>query len=208
VHELRNFSFGVSASLDAFEARTANSDASRYGAAIRTGLDRLNGFIDELREYGDPQGLYGLELALEPVLQEALDQLAPAAERLGVALRLELPGPLPRIRADSDMLRTALVRLLELVLQREPPGGCVTMVLGCRSRGLPPAIFGYLDGPGLKVHNLDLTRLFEPFYYRAVGLGRLALPAARRVFEIHGGNLCATSGPDGSLRLGFMLPGI
>jgi signal transduction histidine kinase len=67
-------------------------------------------------------------------------------------------------------------------------------------------VFGHVDATGMKLQGVDLARLFEPFYYRASGLGRLALPAARRIFEAHGGNLSAAEGPEGGLRMGFMLP--
>jgi signal transduction histidine kinase len=53
---------------------------------------------------------------------------------------------------------------------------------------------------------VDLSRLFEPFYYRASGFGRLALPVARRVLEHHGGSLTAVPGPGGGVRLAFTLP--
>jgi two-component system sensor histidine kinase DctS len=53
---------------------------------------------------------------------------------------------------------------------------------------------------------MDLSRLFEPFYYRASGFGRLALPVARRVLEQHGGSLTADHGPGGGVRLAFTLP--
>jgi signal transduction histidine kinase len=208
VHELRNFIFGISASLDAFQARVAGQESSKYGTVIRTSLDRLNAFVEELREYGDPQGLRWSERALEPLLLEAIEHLRPLAQRCQVEVRVQADGPLPGIRADGESLRTAFIRLLDLALQEERAGASLVLQVGTRIQDRQKVIFGHLDGPGLRGANLDPARLFEPFYYRASGLGRLALPVARRIFEAHGGNLTATPGPEGGVRIGFMLPGI
>ena len=202
VHELRNFSFGISASLDAFQARTEGQEASRYGTVIRASLDRLNAFVEELREYGDPRtGPWG-EGELAPLLREAVLRVQPEAERCRVAVRLEVDGPLPPIRTDGESLRSAFTRLLELAVQQEAPGGVLVLQVGAPGG----AISGRLDSPGLKVRGLDLARLFEPFYCRGSGLGRLALPVARRILEAHGGSLSAGPGPEGGMRIGFMLP--
>ena len=207
VHELRNFIFGISASLDAFQARVG-AEGARHSEVMRASLDRLNAFIEELREYGDPQGFTWEERDLEPLLGEVLEHHRPLAERLEVTVRLQVAGPLPRLRADQRSLRIAFIRLLDLAIQQERPGGVLMLQLGWRVQGRERVVFGHLDGAGLKLKNLELTRIFEPFYFRASGLGRLALPVARRIFEAHGGNLSANPGPEGGMRLGFMLPGL
>jgi signal transduction histidine kinase len=208
VHELRNFSFGISASLDAFQARVVGQETSKYGTVMRASLDRLNAFVEELGEYGNPQGLAWSERPLEPLLMEALAHHDPLARRCQVELRLAVAEPLPAVRADERSLRTAFIQLLDLALQQERPGGCVVLQVGCRLEDRHRVIFGHLDGSGLQLANLELERLFEPFYFRASGLGRLALPVARRIFEAHGGNLTACAGPEGGMRIGFMLPAV
>jgi len=67
---------------------------------------------------------------------------------------------------------------------------------------------GHVEGARLNLPDLDLARLFEPFYFRAAGFSRLALPVARRVFERHGGSLRAELSPGGGLRLCFTLPAL
>ena len=208
VHELRNFSFGISGSLDAFEARFGQQEETRrYGQVMRTSLDRLNGFLDELRDYGDPGSQGRVELDLVPLLREAVEHHRPRAERNQVSIHLEVGSRLPRLQADEQSLRTAFIRLLDLALQQENPGGRIVLHLDARLQGSRPLLIGHLDGTGIKLQNVDLARLFEPFYYRDSGLGRLALPTARRIFESHGGNLGAAPSPAGGLRMGFMLPG-
>ena len=207
VHELHNFTFGLSASLDAFQARFhGQEEVLRYGRVMLGSLERLNGFLEELRLYGDPSPQALQERNLEPLLQEAAEQQRLPAARAGVTLQVRVAGPLPPLRADGESLRSAFGRVLELALQQESEGGCVVLHAGVRSQEGRQVLFGYVDGTGLRLTGLDLDRLFEPFYFRASGLGRLALPVARRIFEAHGGNLSAGPGPEGGMRIGFMLP--
>ncbi|NWJ42542.1 MAG: GAF domain-containing sensor histidine kinase [Geothrix sp.] len=207
VHELGSFIFGISASLDALEARyTGLEDVGRYAANIRKGLDRMGTFIVELKEYGYPQRLSWTVLDLEPLLREAVERNAPLAAKQGIDLQFHSEGALPRIQADGEGLQAALIRLIDLILQQEQPGGRVVLNLAAAHQGNRGLIAGNLDFPGTKMKQVDPARIFEPFYYRMSGLGRLTLPGARRIFESHGGSLTAGPGPEGGMRISFMLP--
>jgi len=206
VHELRNFSFGISGSLDALEARFGRTgDVAKYQTVMRASLDRLNAFLDELGDYGDPRPLLRVEGSLEMLLREAMEQHQGRAREAGVELRLVLEGPLPPVRADERGLCLAFTRLIGLALGRAPRGGQVLVRASAREGQL---ITGCVESPGMELPGVDLARLFEPFYYRASGFGRLALPVARRVLEGHGGSLAAVRGPGAGVRLAFTLPAL
>jgi len=207
VHELRNFIFGISGSLDAMQARLGHlEEVARYHTVMRDSLERLNAFLDELGDYGDPRSQARADASLEMLLREAVEQHRPRAEAAGVELRLELAGPLPPVRADEPALCGAFARLIGLALCRQARGGRVTVAAGLQE--CPPVISGYVECPGLELPGVDLSRLFEPFYYRASGFGRLALPVARRVLENHGGSLAAAPNPGGGVRMAFTLPAL
>lgn len=207
VHELGSFIFGISANLDAFEARFAGmDDVSKYGASIRRSLDRMSAFIQELREYADPRRYSWTARELEPLLREAIEHHNPMAAKNHVDLHLHVEGPLPTLNVDELSLRSAFIRVIDLVLRQEEAGGRVVLHVEKRLLGERLVICGHLDGSSLKLKDVDPARLFEPFYFRASGFGRLALPGARRVLESHGGNLTAGPGPEGGMRISFMLP--
>ncbi|MDR3670975.1 MAG: HAMP domain-containing sensor histidine kinase [Holophaga sp.] len=209
VHELRNFSFGISGSLDAMQARLGTRDeAARYREVMRASLDRLNAFLDELGDYGDPKAPAWAEASLELVLREAVERHRPRALEAGVELRLELARPLPPIRADARGLGQAFSRLVGLSLGQQGPGARVTLSAAAGIQEDRMVIRGCLESPGLELPGVDLSRLFEPFYYRASGFGRLALPVARRVLESHGGSLAARGHPGGGVCLDFTLPAL
>jgi len=207
VHELRNFIFGISGSLDAMQARLGHlEEAARYHAVMRDSLERLDGFLDELADYGDPGPQARAGASLEMLLREAVELHRPRAAQAGVELRLELPDRLPPVRADEQALCRAFSGLIGLALRGQGRGGRVTLAAAAGIREDRPVISGWVDSPGLELPGVDLSRLFEPFYYRASGFGRLALPVARRVLENHGGSLAAARNPGGGVRLAFTLP--
>ena len=195
VHELRNFIFGISGSLDAMGARFAGlEELAKYRAVMGDSLGRLNAFLGEVEDYGDPRAADWAEADLEVLLREA-------AEPHRAGLRLAVQGPLPPILGDGASLRMAFGRLIGVVLGQ---AGAAPVTL--RAAADAQGIAGCLDSPGLELPGVDLARLFEPFYFRASGFGRLALPVARRVIEHHGGRLGAVRGPGGGVRLDFTLP--
>jgi signal transduction histidine kinase len=207
VHELGSFIFGISANLDAFEARFAELDeVGRYGANIRRSLDRMSAFNEELREYGDPRRLSWSIRDLEPILREALEHHKSLAEQNQIDLQLLIKEPLPAINADEQSLLGAFVRVIGLVVQQEEVGGRVALQVATGRLGNRVTICGHLDFSSRKFKDLDPARLFEPFYFRTSGLGRLTLPGARRVFESHGGTLAAGLGSVGGMTISFMLP--
>lgn len=207
VHELGSFIFGISANLDAFEARFADKEEVKtYGANIRRSLDRMSAFIVELREYGYPQRLAWASLDPDPMLREVVEHQRPLAEEKNIDLQIRMEGPLPALQGDKDGLRMALTRVIELILHKEDSAGRVVLSVASGRQGNRAAVYGYLDSSSEPFKNVDPVRLFEPFYYRVSGLGRLALPGARRVFESHGGTLTAGYGPEGGMRISFMLP--
>lgn len=207
VHELGGFTFGISASLDAFEARFSGlHEARKYGANIRKSLDWMGSLIEELREFGYPQQPHWSVIDLEPLLISAIAEHRPTAERQQVDLRLAVEGNLPLVSANEMGLRSVFMRMLDLALQHQEPGGRVDLrVVPIRSDGFT-RISGCLDFYSPRFWEVDLNRLFEPFYFRNSGLGRLRLPGARRVLEILGGSLSAGPGPDGGTRIRFVLP--
>jgi two-component system sensor histidine kinase BaeS len=207
VHEMRNFIFGISGSLDALQARFGGmEELAKYQTVLRASLDRLNAFVDELGDYGDPKPAVWAKGDLELLLREAIEQLRPRAAAAGMELRLELQGPLPPVRADERGLCMAFTRMIGLAVGHQAAGSRVTIRVAARLQEDPPVIRGAVESPRMELPGVDLSRLFEPFYYRASGFGRLALPVARRVLEQHGGSLTADHGPGGGVRLAFTLP--
>lgn len=211
VHELRNFLFAMGAGLDAFEIHFGGkADESAHAEALRRNLNRLQGFTEELGEYGNPGSLAFELLPVMPVLEQALRQAEPLLRGRDLQLRFPEPaGASPLERMARPALQDALKRLIELAGLETLAHGTVsvtaTLVQGQGRPWLDLSILGVpVRGRG-QDRDLDLERLFEPFYYRDKEMSRLGPAIARRLIEAHGGQLGAAWQGDG-LMLRVMLP--
>lgn len=130
------------------------------------------------------------------------------AARRRVSLAAEIPEGLPLVRADIALARRALENLVDNALRHTPPGGRVTVSLERRAPGVG---FRVSDtGPGIPA--ADLERILER-HVRIGGAGRgeagsagLGLPIAKRIAELHGGELVVESTPGRGSSFAIMLP--
>lgn len=204
-HELRNFLFAMGAGLDAFAARFgAEGDAAAHAEALHRNLARLQAFLDELRDYGDPVSLTFAPTPVMPVVAQALQLAKPLAEARGIRLQLQATNLAPVERMDRAALEGALRRLIELAALETEVGEARVAARLLESPGRPWLEVAISSHPS-RSRDLDLARLFEPFYYRDKGMSRLGPAIARRVVEAHGGQLVAYAGGDG-LMMSVLLP--
>lgn len=171
-------------------------------AALHDETGRLARLVDDLQqisrvEAGDVE-LRLAQIAAQDVVDRVVAQASAAFETLGVALRSELPGNLPRVRADADRLVQVLTNLLANALRHTPAGGTVT--IAARERG------GWVDltvtdtGSGIAPEHLP--HVFERFYRgdaartRTGGSG-IGLTIARALVEAQGGTIRAESAGSG-----------
>jgi PAS domain S-box-containing protein len=205
-HEARNPLFGISASLDAFEARFGRqTESARYLAVLRAEANRLNDLMRDLLEYGKPTDPVLVPGSLETVIGEAASACAPLAEESAVAIHVDA-GRLPPVPMDRDRLSRALENLLRNAIQHSPRGGVVTVVAhAVRADGRTCIECAVKDrGPGFRTE--DLPRVFEPFFSHRKGGTGLGLPIVQRIVEAHGGTGVASNGVDGGAVVTVRLP--
>lgn len=114
-------------------------------------------------------------------------------------LVLDLPEPLPEIRADRAKFQQALLNLLSNALKFSPAGGDVELRVLPHPEGRP------LVGVAVRDHGIGMNeearaRAFERFYRsdrsgHIPGTG-LGLSLAREIMTIHGGSVTLESEPD------------
>lgn len=206
-HEVRNPLFGISATLDAFEARFGQRpEYQQYVAVLRGELARLSHLMGDLLEYGKPTTLEFSEGPLSEVVAEAVLSARPLAEKAQVAVRNAVDGALPPVRMDRRRLLQVFENLLDNALRHSPPKSAVTVEaepsrsdgedwIDCRVRD---------EGQGFKPE--DLPRVFEPFFTRRRGGTGLGLSIVQRIVEDHGGRIFAANRAEGGAVMTVRLP--
>jgi two-component system, OmpR family, phosphate regulon sensor histidine kinase PhoR len=138
------------------------------------------------------------QVDLGQVVEDAISRLRPYAERQGVPLRAEIPGPPVErtVEGDADRLGQLLLNLLHNAIKFSEPGGEVVTRVTPAGANVRLAVAD--QGPGIP--RRDLERIFERFYKvdrarkrgGASGTG-LGLAIARHIAEGHGGRIWAQS---------------
>ena len=206
-HEVRNPIFGMTATLDALQARFGErAELGPYLGVLRGELDRLGELMRDLLEYGKP---YTPALAAAPIagaVRPALAACRALADEAGVTLIADDVAGDAIVRFDSGRLRQVFDNLLRNAIQVSPRGAAVELIL----RPLAGDGAGWLEctvadrGPGFAAD--DLLRIFEPFFTRRRGGTGLGLPIVQRIVEEHGGTVAATNRAGGGATLTVRLP--
>ncbi|RPH81132.1 MAG: HAMP domain-containing protein [Nitrospiraceae bacterium] len=148
-------------------------------------------------------------LALEPMIQDLVDELTLLADDRRITLSFESQS-VPPVLGDAQWLKQALINLLDNALHYTPSGGAVTVRLQAVGEGVAVAV----EDTGHGIEQEHLPHLFERFYRTdwarakdAGGTG-LGLPIVKEIAEAHGGTISVTSQVDKGSVFTLRLPAL
>ncbi|MBI4341137.1 MAG: response regulator [Candidatus Omnitrophica bacterium] len=193
-------------------AGPVNADQQEYLHIVRANIDRLARIIDDLLDMAKIEagrimlnrGLVQIPALVEHVVQS----MQPLADSRGVAIRSELPAALPGVLADGDKVAQVLINLLSNAIKYTQGAGQITMRVEEQTNEIQ---FSVAD-TGVGIAPDDLPKIFEKFqqFRRAVEPGTkgtgLGLAISKRLVELHGGRIWATSSPGKGSTFLFTLP--
>jgi len=171
---------------------------------IDTQVQTLLRFVNELLDLSRiGRGLIEIRperLDLTVVARDTAHALQPFIEERRHVLSLVLPAVPVYVHGDPGRLRQVVTNLVENAVKYTEPGGRITMTL--EQRG-DQAMLTVSDN-GIGIAAQDLERIFEPFTQShqpladpSSGLG-IGLSVVRRIVELHGGQVTATSPGSGA----------
>ncbi len=167
--------------------------------ALARGTLRLTRLVDNLLESvrieAGQDALRLRPVAVDQVVEEAVELTAPLLEQRGQRLAVELPFPLPRVQADPPRLVQVFVNLLANANKFAPAES--TVRIGGEATDGTVTLWVEDEGPGVPAP--DEGSIFDRFYRAAggepeqTGLG-LGLWIVKSIVERHGGRVAAASG--------------
>lgn len=200
-HQVRNPIFGISAAIDALEARHGErEDLRRYVAAMREPLGRLSQLVRDLLEYGKPSQSRA-PAAARALAEEAMAVCRLPAESRQVEMRLAAADDLD-VEVDAARVVQALVNLIENAIQHSPPGAVIDIEAVGEARAV---VLRVLDR-GSGVAEADLTRVFEPFFTRRHGGTGLGLALVQRIVAENDGSVALSNRAGGGAVVELRLP--
>ena len=203
-HELRNPMAALSMALELLELSAGDpARTARNRDIAHRQLGHLVRLVDDLLDVSRiTRGAFELrkeDLDLNAVLDGALAVAQPLLENRGILLTVERPkDPVP-VHADATRLEQVVTNLLSNAGKFTETGGAVVLSLA-RSDG--HALLRVSDtGRGIPLPMTD--QVFEPFVQVNPGLDRskgglgLGLTLVKRLVQMHGGTVAASSGGAG-----------
>lgn len=185
------------------------SNQRGYVEALHEAAEALRGILNEM---SDLSRLESGTLPLEPIafdfrvmLNDLIAALGDAAQVKGITLRLAWQGAaLQRVRGDPGRIRQVVTALVRSALTRMERGE-VLLELGEVDGGVRILV----EDSGPAIPDDLLPTLFDPFIRGDVEAGRdggLALPIARQLTQLMGGELTGENPPGRGTRFSLRLP--
>ncbi len=131
------------------------------------------------------------------------------ADAAEIALSVEAPMPLPKLRADELRLRQILLNLVSNAVKFTPANGRVSLRMECDRDG---AFLLTVSDTGIGMRESDIAVALTPFAqvenfltrkHEGTGLG---LPIVNALVDLHGGRLEIRSTPGGGTTVTVALP--
>jgi two-component system, NtrC family, sensor kinase len=160
-------------------------------------IDRISAMIRSLLDTVRPAKPEIQPTALKAVIDPLLVLLEHTARRYGVTLDVSIPGDLPPVRADRNLLQQVLINILMNAFEAAHPVGNVQI----RARRAPHDTRAGVEisvrdtGPGIAPS--IRSRIFEPFFStKPPGEGTgLGLPICRDILKSLAGEITVESAP-------------
>jgi signal transduction histidine kinase len=148
-------------------------------------------------------------LALEPCLQQVVDQLRPMANEKGLQLSLVMDKSLPKVIADSHRIRQIVINLVSNALKFTEHGG---VIIRCTLLNNYDMLCVSVHDSGIGISPAALGYIFEAFRQadgsttRRFGGTGLGLTIARKLVELQGGEVAVESVLGQGSTFSFTLP--
>jgi len=212
-HEFRTPLSAQLASLEMLRDRLRETEGEELHDLLRSveraalRLTRLvDNLLESLRIEAGRDSIRRLPVALDQVVEEAVQLTAPLIQQKGQALEVDLPYPLPAVQGDAPRLTQVFVNLLANANKFAPAGSRIAVGGAVESSEI--ALWVEDEGPGLPGEIGG--RLFERFLRapgeepEETGMG-LGLWIVNSIVTRHGGRVDARNTPAGA-RFTVFLP--
>jgi signal transduction histidine kinase len=206
VHDLRNPLAVISSGLQLLERMPLPGGRAEGAASLvetmQRSARRMERLVETLMEIAElEEGRMRLRrgpVDLRALVEEALAEEQPLAERMGIELEGHVPERIPTVEADREVLQRVLLNLLDNALKYTHSGGRVWVDVEAEGEAVEVAVVD----TGLGIPPEERERVFEKFTQvegrtgsrRGSGLG---LAFCRMAVEAHGGRVWVEAGPGG-----------
>ncbi|MGA8531914.1 MAG: ATP-binding protein [Acidobacteriaceae bacterium] len=210
-HDLRTPLTAIRAAATTLVSQPRLPDAERaeLTAVVEEESARLDRLIGQAVEMAQLDAAT-LQIRAEP--QDVRELLETVVDEMRFQLRdrpveIQVPGDLPRVSMDRELISRVLRHLIENALAYSPPGSPVNLTAG---RAEDRLIVTVAD-EGLGIDAAERPFIFDKFFrgrqHRSSASGTgMGLAISKAILETHKGGITAANRPTGGAALTFWLP--
>jgi signal transduction histidine kinase len=151
-------------------------------------------------------GLNKENVNLNELINEAIMQLKPFADKQKVTLNMEMSNIMLPVKVDRDRISQTLTNLIHNAIKFNRTNGHVTIATSFNDK----AVIVKVIDTGTGIPKLNLPHVFERFYKadksRTNSGSGLGLAIAKHTIEAHGGTLAAQSEEGKGSTFSFTIP--
>lgn len=186
---------------------------------IKTSSQRLVGLLEDLSQLAVPQDreVSTQPLSLPALIEETVAFTHQGLRRKKLTLKTDIPGKLPQIQADRNLLRQLIVNLINEAIRATPSGESIAITVSSKDPTIPPdSILLQISDSGPGIPPIELSQVFastqSPHQTAPDNISDLALSTLKHHFESQGGRVWVDSvvdqGTTYSLLLSVYLPSL
>lgn len=192
------------------EGRLSDTEQRNFLQVALRQSGRLRRLVEDLFELAkldaNADHIRPEQVALPELLQDVSHKFQLSAEAKGILVKTELQKDIPFVEADISLIERAMENLLQNALHYTPEGGTVTITLAHDARRVTVSV----QDTGCGIPPEHLPHVFDRFYRvdrerQGNGAG-LGLAITKRIIDLHGGSIEATSTPNKGTCITWHLP--
>jgi len=202
--ELRNplFSISSAAQLLRFRVRDDPVVERNVGRILRE-VERLNGVVSSLLEYGRPEPVRMAAADPDSVWRSVLEAKRGLLESKALAVRHHLAEPRITCSIDPEQIAQVFSNVLANAVDAAPEGSDLVLTSTVRPSGAWRCRL-HNDGPPIAPDLLP--RVFELFFSTKPGSAGVGLALCQRILDDHGGAITIESTADNGTTVTITLP--
>ncbi len=200
-HEVKNPIAGIRGALQVMTSRMPPEQRDRAVMGdIVARLDALNGIVEDLLVFARPRKLRAEAVDLPTFIRSTADLIRRDPTLAAVEIRID--GADAVVQADPELLQLVFQNILINAAQAMGGLGHIDVTVARANGDYRVAIADH--GPGMPAEVRD--KAFDPFFttkHRGTGLG---LPIAKRIIDMHGGQIHIETPTGGGTVVSIDLP--
>jgi two-component system, sporulation sensor kinase E len=197
-HEIRNPLTSIKGFLQIMHDDKTNAGFEKYKMyteVMLAEIERINGLVSELLLLSKPT-----HIKLQSIdIIEVLNSLTPIIQSQALLYSIELNfqfSPIPKVVADSELLKQVFLNLMKNAIEAMPNGGILTVMTAYDQKDRVVRVDFQDTGHGIPYYVLD--RIFDAFYTTKENGTGLGLPICQKIVNDLGGTIRVSSKGFGS----------